>query len=342
MEFLRIGIIGAGGNTRLRHLPGFLACKGVEPKVVCNRSRESSEKVAQEFGIPEVAGHWREVIEHPEVDAVCIGTWPSTHAEMTIAALDAGKHVLCEARMAADLPQAQRMLDASRRHSALVAQLVPSPLSLDMDTRVARCLAEHTLGELQEVYVCHTFADYQDPDEPLPWRLDRRLSGVNALTLGILHEMVQRWIPGEPEVQHACAGIFTQNRLDESCGERVHVELPESLDIVANYEGGPRLVYHISGVDAAPPRLEVRINGTTGSLFIDLARQAITIFGAGTESGEILEVPQDQKRGWQVEADFVASIREGLPVALTEFDTGVRYMRFSQAVDDAWRCGKGM
>ena len=111
MDLLRVGFIGAGGNTRLRHLPGFIGCKGVEPRLVCNRSRESSEKVAQEFGIPEVTEDWQEVVSHPDVDAICIGTWPNTHAEMTIAALEAGKHVLCEARMAADLSQAQSMLE---------------------------------------------------------------------------------------------------------------------------------------------------------------------------------------------------------------------------------------
>ena len=126
MDLLRVGFIGAGGNTRLRHLPGFIGCKGVEPRLVCNRSRESSEKVAQEFGIPEVTEDWQEVVSHPDVDAICIGTWPNTHAEMTIAALEAGKHVLCEARMAADLSQAQSMLDASLNHPELVAQLVPA------------------------------------------------------------------------------------------------------------------------------------------------------------------------------------------------------------------------
>ena len=337
MDLLRVGFIGAGGNTRLRHLPGFIACKGVEPRLVCNRSRESSEKVAQEFGIPEVTEDWQEVVSHPDVDAICIGTWPNTHAEMTIAALEAGKHVLCEARMAADLSQAQSMLDASLNHPELVAQLVPSPLSLSLDASISELVSGETLGELLEVFVCHTFADYQNPDEPLPWRLDRRLSGVNALTLGILHEMVQRWIPEEPKVQYASAGIFTNERLEESTGQYLKVDLPESLDVVASYKSGARLVYHISGVDAAPPRLEVRISGTTGSIFIDLAQQTITLFSNGRESGEAQSIPPAQKRGWQVEKDFISSIRNAVPVKLTDFKSGLRYMRFSQAVDDAWR-----
>ncbi len=337
MEILRIGFIGAGGNTRLRHIPGFMKCEGVEPVVLCNRSMESSQKVAEEFGVPRVAGDWREIVQDPRVDAVCIGTWPNTHAEMTVAALEAGKHVLCEARMSASLEEAESMLEASRLHPGLVAQIVPSPLSLDLDARVTTLLGEGVVGNLLEVIVTHTFAEYQDALSPLPWRLDRRLSGVNALTLGILHEMVQRWIPGNPNVLHAVAGIHTPERLDEASGSMVKVGLPESLNIVARFPSGPRLIYHLSGIDAGPPLLDVRLNGSGGTLHVNLPQKVLTLYRPGSEQGEIVEVPCAEKRGWRVEEDFISSIRTGAPVTLTDFKTGVRYMRFSQVVDDMWR-----
>ena len=336
MEILRIGFIGAGGNTRLRHLPGFNKCEGVEPFAVCNRSLESSQKVAEEFGIRHAFADWQEIIDHPDVDAVCIGTWPNTHAQMTIAALEAGKHVLCEARMAANLVEAEAMLAASRVRPDLVSQLVPSPLTLNLDTRIITLLQESLIGKLQEVFVGHTFADYQHPEDPLPWRLDRRLSGVNALTLGILHEMLQRWIPGDLDVLQALAGIYTPTRIDDATGERIEVNLPESLDVLAQFVDGPRLTYHISGVDAGPPILEVRINGTKGSLRVDIAHQALTFYGLDNEAGKLIEVPPEEKLGWRVEEDFIASIRNGMPVKLTNFDAGIRYMRFSQAVDETW------
>ena len=59
---VRIGIIGAGRNTRSRHIPGFRAIPGVEIVVVCNRSEESSRKVADEFRIPRIAGKWHSVV----------------------------------------------------------------------------------------------------------------------------------------------------------------------------------------------------------------------------------------------------------------------------------------
>src|SRR4051812_27380474 len=100
MNSLRIGIIGAGGIFKTRHLPGLRALSDVQVAVVCNRSRESGEAVAREWDIPEVVTEWRELIARDDLDAVFIGTWPYTHAEMSIAALEAGKHVFCQARMA--------------------------------------------------------------------------------------------------------------------------------------------------------------------------------------------------------------------------------------------------
>ena len=81
--------------------------EGVDLIAVSNRSRESSEAVAREFDIPHVFDKWQDLIASPDIDAVVIGTWPNTHCEMTCAALEAGKHVLVEARMARNRPGAR-------------------------------------------------------------------------------------------------------------------------------------------------------------------------------------------------------------------------------------------
>ena len=99
MKTIKIGLIGAGGNTRTRHIPGFKAIENIELSAVANRSMESSKKIAAEFGVREVATSWRQIIENPDIDAVCIGTWPYMHCPITIAALENHKHVLCEAQI---------------------------------------------------------------------------------------------------------------------------------------------------------------------------------------------------------------------------------------------------
>ena len=112
---IRVGVVGAGANTRLRHIPGLQAIDGVEVVVVCNRSQESGQRVADEFGIPRVATDPREVFEADDVDAVCVGTWPYRHRDYVIAALEAGKHVLVEKPLATSLADADTMLAAAER-----------------------------------------------------------------------------------------------------------------------------------------------------------------------------------------------------------------------------------
>jgi predicted dehydrogenase len=178
---IRVGFVGAGKNTRSRHIPGFQKQAGVELAAVANRSRESGERVAKEFGIARVHDDWRALVSAPDVDAVCIGTWPYMHCEITLAALAAGKHVLCEARMAMDAGEGRRMLEAARRVPGLVTQLVPSPPTLEVDETLTTLIAEGYVGEVLAVELTTTQnARFIDREEPLHWRHDVALSGHNA------------------------------------------------------------------------------------------------------------------------------------------------------------------
>src|ERR687885_694273 len=139
---IRIGVVGAGANTRERHIPGLQAIEGVEVAAVVNRSRASSERVAKEFNIPKVYDNWLDLVQSDEIDAVCIGTWPYLHCPVTLAALAAGKHVLTEARMAMNLTEAQQTLAASRAHPNLVTQIVPSPFTFAVDKAIQQRVAD--------------------------------------------------------------------------------------------------------------------------------------------------------------------------------------------------------
>src|SRR5438046_10215456 len=96
---LRVGIVGAGANTRLRHIPGLQAIEEVEVVAVCNRSRESGQYVASEFGIPRVETDPQVLFDDQAIDAIVIGTWPYRHRDYSVRALEGGKHVLCGAGM---------------------------------------------------------------------------------------------------------------------------------------------------------------------------------------------------------------------------------------------------
>ena len=329
---LRLGIVGAGANTRAKHLPLLQRLPGVKVVMVANRSMASTQAVAKEFGIPGVARHWREVVAAPDVDAVVIGTWPNLHAEVTCAALATGKHVLTEARMAAQLVQAETMLAAARARPDLVAQIVPAPMSLDFDAAIAARLPE--LGALREVRVIHTGGQFSDAATPLGWRQEFALSGVNTLMLGINYEMVLRWLGEDPVWVQADGAVFTRRRKRVEGGEG-EVEIPESVSVLGRYGGGARLIVHCSGVEPGAPCHEIRLNGERGALRLDLVAQQLGWAPVGGKA-TLVEVPAAERRGWRVEEDFVASIRTGAPVKLTDFATGVRYMRLTDAVWRSW------
>ena len=331
---LRIGIIGAGNNTRAKHIPGFKAIDGVTVTVVCNRSRKSGEQVAAAFDIPKVAASWHEIVESPDIDAVCIGTWPNLHAKITVAALRAGKHVLTEARMARNMAEAELMLAEAKLRPALVTQIVPAPMSLPFDATITDLLAAGTLGTLREVVMICTNASLTDAAAPLNWRQDHALSGKNTLMVGIYYEMILRWLQQEPISLVASASVFTKERKDAE-GLLQPTVMPESLGVLGLFAEGCRLVGHFSGVETTAPRSEIRLNGSKAGLRLDLVREHLWLAEAGKPERQV-EIAPEKRGGWRVEADFVDSIRTGKPVSLTNFKTGVTYMRFTEAVWESW------
>ncbi len=335
-QILRIGLIGAGANTRSRHIPGLKAIEDVEITAVCNRRPGSTAAVAREFGIRNTFDHWQDLVADPDLDAVVIGTWPYLHCPITLAALEAGKHVLTEARLCLNAAEAHQMLAASRKHSKLVTQVVPSPYGLKGHDVMAELLAGNYLGELREVDVYARSNALADPAAPLSWRQDVALSGFNMLTLGIVHETLLRWAPPPVRVL-AQVHAFIPTRIDPESGVRRPVGTPDSVQILAILENGARAVYRLSGVTPFGQGMGIWLYGTHGVLHYDLIHDRIE----GTHQpgkpglGQALEeipIPLSKTRSWRVEADFVDAIRRQSPIQFTDFAMGVAYMEFTEAV----------
>jgi predicted dehydrogenase len=336
-QLLRIGLIGAGGNTRLHHIPGFQAIANVELAAVCNRRPESTSAVAREFAIPRTYEHWQDVVADEALDAIVIGTWPYLHCPITLAALQAGKHVLTEARLCMNAAEAHRMLRAAREHPRLVTQVVPSPFGLKGHAIMRELLDGGFLGELREVQVRGLNASLADPASPLSWRQDLALSGYNMLALGILHETLMRWAPPPTRVLaqvHAHIGT----RIDPQSGVSRSVGTPDSVQVLAVLEGGASATYHCSGATPFGQATDIHLFGSDGVLVYDLQHDRIRgtnrTRGQGVKLDDLPEIPipAEKAGGWRVEADFVAAIREGTPIRFTDFPAGVQYMEFTEAV----------
>jgi predicted dehydrogenase len=328
---IRIGIIGAGQIARTRHIPGFQGIPGVSVVGVCNRRRETAGRVSREFDIPRIYGNWEDLVSDPDVDAVVIGAWPYLHCPVTLAAFDAGKHVLTEARMAMNAREAQRMYDRSQESSHLAAMIVPSPYGLTGDAYMRSLIASGWLGTLRELHVHGLNDQLADKETPLGWRQMTRYSGFNMLTLGILYETVMRWVAPANRVL-AYASKMIPHRYDPEQGRKVKVGTPDSVQVLTTQEDGSCGVYRLSGVVWHDNSMAVALYGSEGTLIYDLRHDEVR--GARSTDATLrpLPIPDAMRGGWQVEADFIAAIRGERTVTHTDFRTGVRYMQFTEAV----------
>ena len=339
-KMISVGVIGAGANTKLLHIPNLQAIKGVEVVAVANRTLQSSRKVAKNFGIPTVFENWEDIIFHDSIDAVCIGTWPYMHAPMTIAALEAGKHVLCEARMALNSSEASEMLEVSRMNPHLIAQIVPAPLSNKFDPTICQMISDGFIGDLITVDARITTGTFLQPGTTLHWRQDRNLSGNNIMNMGIWYEIIMRWLGPVTSVQ-ALGQTIVKYRKNES-GQRQACTIPDHVEILGEMAQGGQLRLSVSAVTGHIPMIDVHVCGTHGTLRLTDAGGELELFSGkpGAKKLKLVRVPKNKQNYWRVEEEFINAIRGKEIVTHTDLATGVQYMQWTDAVSTALRTGE--
>jgi predicted dehydrogenase len=342
-ETIRLGLIGAGGNMRNRHIPGFKKIKGLELAAVANRSVASGRKIANEYGVAKVCKDWMEIVEDDSIDAVCIGTWPYMHETLVTAVLESGKHVLCEARMAMNSAEAHRMLKVSQAHPRQIAQIVPSPRTFAIDRTVMDLMGKGLIGDLIAVDASvRTGSSFPKFDSPMHWRYEREYSGNNIMAMGILYEAMMRWVGTAKSVQ-ALGQSVVKHRVgaDKS---RVQMTIPDFVDCICELEQGGTLRYSIASVlGHAPMSIDVHIFGTEGTIAVQEKHGGKLEVFAGTRKDKALKkvnIPKSKMGYWRVEEEFCNAIRGKEEVKLTDFTTAVKYMEWTDAVTLSMRRGE--
>src|SRR3954452_12890500 len=218
---LRIGIVGAGNIVKTRHLPALKKNPDVDIVAVSNSTYVSSEAFCKE-NCPSATpmANWADLLALPDLDIIWIGTPPYMHSAVTVSALEAGKHVFCQARMSMDLAEALEMLAASRRFPELVTMLCPPPYGLRGDLLVKKLLAENYIGRPHHVRLQSLNSNFLDPDAPAHWRQRIEISGLNVLTLGIYIEVLHRWL-GE------ITGVFARGKVLQPLRQGYEVIIPD-------------------------------------------------------------------------------------------------------------------
>ncbi len=327
---LRIGIVGAGGIVRKRHLPALKTNPDVEIVAVSNSTYASSEKFCtEECPHATPMRNWADLLALPDLDIIWIGTPPYMHSAVTISALEAGKHVFCQARMSMDRAEAEEMLAASKRYPQLVTMLCPPPYGMRADLLVKKLLAENYIGRPHHVRLQSFTSAYLDPDAPAHWRQRIEISGLNVLTLGIYVEVLQRWLG-------AIRGIFARGKILTSLRLGYEVIIPEVLTVLCAFQSGAEGVLEFGGVNAHAPGDRLEIYGDKGTLIYDFVTDIVQVGKVGEKELRVVDLTPDLVTEWRVEEDFIAAVKsKGGIRPHPDFEDGVRYMRVVQAVADS-------
>lgn len=276
--------MGAAHSQAWRVAPRFFDLP-LEPRmaVVVGRTAARVEEAARTLGWQSAETDWRTLLERDDIDLVDVCTPGNTHAEIAIAALEAGKHVLCEKPLANTVEEAEAMVAAAERAAE---RGVRSMVGFTYRRIPALALARELVAEGRIGTVRHVRANYlqdwiADPEAPLSWRLDKEQAGSGALgDIGAHVVDLAQFITGErlTEVsglletfvhERPVAGEFAG--LSGSAGEgRGPVTVDDAAIFTARLSGGGLATFEATRFALGRKNaIRLEINGSRGSLAFD-------------------------------------------------------------------------
>lgn len=292
--------MGAAHSQAWRTAPRFFDLPlAPRMRVLAGRDPGAVKAAAERLGWEQTVTGWAELIDRDDVDLVDICTPGHTHAEIAIAALDAGKHVLCEKPLANTLAEAEAMVAAAERAAAHgVRSMVGFTYRRVPAVQLARQLiADGRLGELRHVRVQYLQDWLVDPLAPLTWRLDKQLAGSGALgDIGSHAVDLAQFLTGQAVTGVAATlETFVAERpypaggpsggLVARPGETTGpVTVDDAAVFLARLSGGALGVFEATRFATGRKNaLRIEVNGSTGSLAFDFEDMNVLQFFDGAD-----------------------------------------------------------
>ncbi len=259
-------------------------------QVVVGRDAGRAAHAAEQYGWAGSATDWQSVVERDDVDLVDICTPGHTHRDIALAALAAGKHVLCEKPLANSVAEAEEMTAAADAAAARGAyamcgftyRRVPA-LSLAREL-----VAEGRLGTIRHVRAQYLQDWLSDADTPLTWRMDKALAGSGALGDTGAHVIdATQWITGQSitGVSGMLETFVTSRPVagGDAAGERGPVGVDDAALFTARFDGGAVGSFEATRFALGRKNaIRIEINGTDGSLAFDFEDMNVLSFFDGT------------------------------------------------------------
>lgn len=343
-----IGIIGAG-FARSTQIPGFRACAGARVVAIASAHSENAERVARSFDIEHFTDDWREIVSRDDVDLVSIVTPPATHLEMTLAALDAGKAVLCEKPMAMDAVEALRMRERARETGTLA--LIDHELRyLPARLRMREMVQSGAIGRVHHARLLYRSDSRADATRTWNWWSDIKQGGGTLGAIGSHAVDSFHWLLDTELSEVFCQMATHVRERAESGTKRLReVTTDDEANLLVRFHesagtSGATGLIEMSVVEQGRPAHRLEVFGSEGALMVEGNElwQARTGASSWThievEQGALAEGMHDNEwsRGFAIFARLIVeALREGRQVVegAATFDDGHR----TQLVLDAAR-----
>jgi predicted dehydrogenase len=287
---LNIGMIGysfmgKAHSNGFRQLPAFFPELDVKPvmKVICGRNRDAVKDAAETYGWEEYETNWRKLISRDDIDVIDICTPGNQHLPMALAALEAGKHVICEKPLTNTLKEAKELLKAAKktRKKTLVAfnyRRVPAV------ALAKQLISEGRIGDIYHWRAVYLQDWIIDPDFPLVWRLQKSKAGsgphgdLNAHIIDLALHLV-----GDIDTVVGADTTFIKERpiqetTDAALGakggsKKGRVTVDDAMMFLARFKNGAMGTFEATRFAAGRRNYNhFEINGSKGSIAFDLQK----------------------------------------------------------------------
>ncbi len=348
---LRAGVIGAGAIGQRGHIPGFRAA-GVEVVAICDVNASRAQTVAAQFGIPLVFTDYRELLARPEIDVVSVGLPNALHAEVSIDALNAGKHVLCEKPIAISSAQAEAMIRAAKQNDRLLS--VNQHMRFDRSAQTMRQIVAS--GQLGRIYLAESRWIRQ---QGIPgfgsWFTDKSMAGGGALyDIGVHMLDLVLFVLGFPAVV-AVKGFLSGELGTQKIGlgdwgsdfsSEGRFDVDDTAFAVLTLEDGAQVQLLVTWAAFAPPEDRLAIYGAHGGLdrhgvFSDaLSLKRYQAQHGKIAASDVAPMPYPDERPWILSVQsFVRALRGEGPL-LVKPEEALQVVRVLEAIAHSAQMGR--
>ena len=348
MNEIKLGVIGLGGIAQ-KHLEAFKKMKGVHISALCTKSQSNLALQSEKWGVPGGYTDYREMLSSADMDAVVVCTPPYLHKPISIAALDAGKHVLCEKPPAINASEALEMQQAADRNRRLL--MYGFMFRFSQKHRIAKelCLG----GELGKLYFMRS-ETMRRCSAPGGWFQQKSFSGGGpVMDFGIHSLDLAIYLMGEVSPVRVYSKVFknieNMKEVKDWTGNAFGKEVNEISDVeemsvaLISFDNGVDLLFSVSNnAHIKQDYKTIEILGTKGGLIVDPQLEIHTVANRRLFDGK--PVVNCDKFDYQGTIDsqaehFISCIRDGTSCISTS-ENGVKAMKTVAAIYQSAQSGE--